>query len=218
MKVLRIIGVLVALVLLFKAAEWWVTCCVPRTVDAGTRIRWRSPMKALTLTQPWASLIAVGAKRIETRSWYTQFRGPLAIHAAKGFTADDKEACYTPQFRAALAPVLSVHLPIESQLPFGKIVCVCELLGCFPTSKLIWDEANNDVQSDFWPRGFELIDANNEYMFGNYEPGRFAWLLGNIRPLPVPIETRGKQGLFEWTPPEHEFFKSPKRTPEANRG
>ena len=163
-------------------------------------------MKALTLTQPWASLIAVGAKRIETRSWYTQFRGPLAIHAAKGFTADDKEACYTPQFRAALAPVLSVHLPIESQLPFGKIVCVCELLGCFPTSKLIWDEANNDVQSDFWPRGFELIDANNKYMFGNYEPGRFAWLLGNIRPLPVPIETRGKQGLFEWTPPEHEFF------------
>ena len=33
MKVLRIIGVLVALVLLYKAAEWWVTCCVPRTVE-----------------------------------------------------------------------------------------------------------------------------------------------------------------------------------------
>lgn len=45
-------------------------------------------MKALTLWQPWASLIAVGAKTIETRSWSTTYRGPLAIHAAattKGF-------------------------------------------------------------------------------------------------------------------------------------
>ena len=40
-------------------------------------------MKALTLWQPWASLIAVGAKTIETRSWSTKYRGPLAIHAAK---------------------------------------------------------------------------------------------------------------------------------------
>ena len=42
-------------------------------------------MKALTLTQPWASLVAIGAKRIETRSWSTPYRGLLAIHAAKGF-------------------------------------------------------------------------------------------------------------------------------------
>ena len=41
-------------------------------------------MKALTLTQPWATLVAMGAKRIETRSWTTNYRGPLAIHAGKG--------------------------------------------------------------------------------------------------------------------------------------
>lgn len=41
-------------------------------------------MKAITLTQPWATLVAIGAKRIETRSWATRYRGPLAIHAAKG--------------------------------------------------------------------------------------------------------------------------------------
>ena len=44
-------------------------------------------MKALTLTQPWATLIAVGAKRIETRSWGTSYRGRIAIHAAKGFAS-----------------------------------------------------------------------------------------------------------------------------------
>ena len=40
-------------------------------------------MKMLTLHQPWASLIAVGVKTIETRSWSTPYRGPLAIHAGK---------------------------------------------------------------------------------------------------------------------------------------
>lgn len=40
--------------------------------------------KILTLSQPYASLVALGAKRIETRSWRTSYRGPLAIHAAKG--------------------------------------------------------------------------------------------------------------------------------------
>lgn len=38
-------------------------------------------MKALTLYQPWATLVALGVKTIETRSWATKYRGPLAIHA-----------------------------------------------------------------------------------------------------------------------------------------
>ena len=40
-------------------------------------------MKALTIWQPWASLLASGRKKYETRSWATSYRGPIAIHAAK---------------------------------------------------------------------------------------------------------------------------------------
>lgn len=40
-------------------------------------------MKAITILQPWAALIACGAKKIETRSWYTDHRGQIAIHAGK---------------------------------------------------------------------------------------------------------------------------------------
>lgn len=47
-------------------------------------------MKAITLWQPWASLIAIGAKKYETRSWKTNYRGPIAIHAAK------KDPCKMP--------------------------------------------------------------------------------------------------------------------------
>lgn len=157
-------------------------------------------MNALTVTQPWATLIAVGAKHIESRSRYTNFRGPLAIHAAKGFTAEDKEMCYDPRFRAALAPFLNIHQPIESQLPFGKIVATCTLLSVIQVSKLQWDPDNNDVKCNTWPTGFEIADPNNELAFGNYEDGRFAWLLGNIKRI-APIEARGAQGLWKWTPP-----------------
>lgn len=40
-------------------------------------------MKALTIVQPYAHLIATGEKRVENRTWYTKHRGPLAIHAGK---------------------------------------------------------------------------------------------------------------------------------------
>lgn len=39
-------------------------------------------MKALTVKQPWASLIVHGGKDVENRSWTTRYRGPIAIHAA----------------------------------------------------------------------------------------------------------------------------------------
>jgi len=40
-------------------------------------------MKALTILQPWAELIRLGIKTIETRTWYSHFRGELVIHAGK---------------------------------------------------------------------------------------------------------------------------------------
>lgn len=45
-------------------------------------------MKALTLIQPWATLIMLGEKQIETRSWNTKYRGKLAIHAGKKIDKD----------------------------------------------------------------------------------------------------------------------------------
>lgn len=36
-------------------------------------------MKALTVRQPWADLIALGHKSIELRTWYTNYRGPFVL-------------------------------------------------------------------------------------------------------------------------------------------
>lgn len=66
-------------------------------------------MRGLTLHQPWATLIARGAKHYETRSWSTRYRGPLAIHAGAG------------------------EHPL---LPAGAIVAVCHLVDVTPTAEL----------------------------------------------------------------------------------
>src|SRR6266699_6473957 len=62
----------------------------------------RDTIPALTMTDPWGSLVAAGAKRIETRSWSTAYRGPLAIHVAKTLPARAEALCYEEPFCQAL--------------------------------------------------------------------------------------------------------------------
>ena len=79
-------------------------------------------MKALTLTQPWATLVAIDAKAIETRSWWTSYRGPLAIHATKAYplSARITAECHIPTRDTIRGKVL----------PLGAIVATCRLVDC----------------------------------------------------------------------------------------
>lgn len=127
-------------------------------------------MKALTLWQPWASLVAVGAKRIETRSWQTSYRGPLAIHAAK----------FLPPMipgRLVMKAMFALDLQLL-RLPRGCVVATCDLVGA----------ERIDVNTDY----------GSNLALGDFTPGRYAWHLSNVRQLAVPIPARGKQGLWNW--------------------
>jgi activating signal cointegrator 1 len=139
----------------------------------------RQPVKALSLTQPWASLVAIGAKRIETRSWRTSYRGPLAIHASKsGLAWSNISANY-------LAALKDGGITTIEELPFGKIVAICRLLDCIPTEEAI------------------LSISRREETFGDYSPGRWAWLLSDIEPLLEHVPAKGALGLWEWNPGPH---------------
>ena len=48
-------------------------------------------MKALTIKQPWASLIIEGYKKYEFRSWKTNYRGKVLIHAGASVDKKDME-------------------------------------------------------------------------------------------------------------------------------
>jgi activating signal cointegrator 1 len=81
-------------------------------------------MKGLSLWQPWAQLVAIGAKKIETRSWGTDYRGPLAIHATKAFPASAKNLCMGTPFMDAL---MCAGYSGTYELPHGAIVAVANL-------------------------------------------------------------------------------------------
>jgi len=159
-------------------------------------------MKTLTLYQPWATLIALGEKRIETRSWYTSYRGPLAIHAGK---TDDyinpakiRYICNEQPFRKALDRAGLYRSFYLTAFPRGCIVATCELIAC----KKIY---STDCQPDFqgWKiSGHYFPASNQEYEFGDYSIGRFMWFLANIKPLEKPIPAVGSQGLWDWSEPK----------------
>ena len=152
-------------------------------------------MKVLTLTQPWATLVAIGAKKIETRSWSTSYRGPLAIHAAKGLASVGGvsglyDLCETEPFHTALRGQDLPHV-----LPKCSIVAVCELVAIEDTDWVIKNHGAYKIIGGgrrHWP----LIDQ--ERAFGDYSPGRYAWLLLNIRALPEPVPCKGQLGLWEY--------------------
>lgn len=134
------------------------------------------PERALSLTQPWASLVALGAKTIETRSWFCAFRGPVAIHASKGFPLACRELCLDEPFRSALGGAQG------DALPLGRIVAVARLAGCFRFG-------HDDPLAG---RG----GTEHEADFGDYSKGRFGFVLADIVALPEPIPARGMLGLW----------------------
>lgn len=134
-------------------------------------------MKTLSLLQPWATLIAIGAKQIETRSWSTSYRGPVAIHASLSFPRDTRILCGESPFCDVLR---AAGIDLDTlDLPRGVIVATATIETIVPTRQLL------------------TIPHEPERSFGDYAPGRFAWFLGNINPLVVPIPAKGKLGLWE---------------------
>jgi len=139
-------------------------------------------MKALTLTQPWATLVAIGAKQVETRSWNTNHRGIIAIHAAKGFPNKAKRLVETKPVTEALS-----HSPeyLRPGVCLGRIIAIAEIDGVFSTN--------------YASEVYKL--SEQERAFGDYSPGRFGWKLKNVRRLKVPIEVKGALQLWNWQPP-----------------
>lgn len=160
-------------------------------------------MKAITLTPPWGTLIAIGAKRIETRAWSTNYRGPLAIHQAKGLNGLRlpgepwtpqwelrnrlAHLCDSEPFSTVLQPHLSGYTATEraEDLPRGAIVAVAKLTEVLPTSNF---------------RFAQPVAAEHEDAFGDYTPGRYAWLLERVLNLYDGVECRGGRGLWDVPP------------------
>lgn len=139
-------------------------------------------MKAISIWQPWASLIAHSLKIYETRHWKPSenlIGGLLAIHASKRWTAD--EARCMKRFVLDYADVKAKLSP-DGLLrpPLGAIVAACRLIAVYRSEE-----------------HFYQVDEK-ERTFGDWSPGRYVWQLEVVKLPPEPIPARGAQGIFTW--------------------
>ena len=133
-------------------------------------------MKSLTLWEPYASLIAEGHKRYETRNWSTSYRGFLAIHASKKWDGALKRET---EWLAGQFAVLSNYF--DRSFPLGCVLCAVELVDVHRTE---------DIRDEL---------SELELAVGNYADRRFAWEMKVVKVPDAPIPAKGQQGIWEWT-------------------
>lgn len=153
-------------------------------------------MKALPLWQPWATLVAAVEKRIETRGWQpprSALGTRIAIHATKGglTQAELHRLLGAQPFAEVLRRALGLDpdasvVGMARALPRGAILATATLARCVPIT----------------PERAASLEARNpqEYAFGDYTPGRFAWVLTDVQPLGRPVPCKGSQGMFDLPP------------------
>jgi hypothetical protein len=151
-------------------------------------------MKALSLWQPHVAAIALELKPWETRGWSTDYRGPLALHAAKRpwDDIDPWHAEASERLMRRCSELITEACPQvdlmhhtrarkylhERVLVFGAIVCIAELAGCERAEHL---RGRIPPEHEFW---------------GDFGDGRYAFKLRDVRLLDHPIPWRGQQGFF----------------------
>lgn len=173
-------------------------------MDAGELFHVEAPglsdvtiIKCVSLWEPWASLMAVGAKRNETRSWPTSYRGPILICASKKRIPELPELLNLPAFKRGLSPLRQpgdrIVKDLLGRLSFGMAVAVVDLVDCVRAESV---------------ESFPF----DEREFGDYTPGRWAWITKSVRRVePFPIT--GHQGI--WNEAIEERRLAPKETPHA---
>lgn len=128
-------------------------------------------VRILTVRQPWATAIAEGLKRFETRTKPTKWRGWVFIHAAKAMTREQHQLAFNMG-------------PRESELPRGRVVAIANLRASWRTVDIDLANFGKGISAD-------------ERALGDYTAGRYAWQLDDVHAFDGPPLV-GKLGL--WIP------------------
>lgn len=126
-------------------------------------------MKVLSIKEPFATLIKDGVKIYETRSWKTNYRGEIYIHASLSLSKSENAEMANKFLKSKINP--------------GYILCRCELINCI----LMTEEFIQYINSE-----------TKEGMYGRYLEGRYAWELKVLEVLNEPILAKGKLGIWNY--------------------
>ena len=126
-------------------------------------------MKVLSIKEPFATLIKDDVKIYETRSWRTNYRGEIYIHASLSLSKSER--------------VESANKYLKSEIKPGFILCKCELVDCISMTDEFIKYINEET---------------SEYDYGLYSEGRYAWKLKVLEVLDKPIPAKGKLGIWNY--------------------
>jgi activating signal cointegrator 1 len=164
-------------------------------------------MKIITIWQPWASLIALGFKKFETRSWGTHYRGKLAIHAARRKIRRHELA----KISFDSIGCLDFSYLDSIDYPYGQIVAVSDLTSCrwMADEKRLREVLLRVRGKEFSRCSLDCLiqEAQQKHCaiwlpeispleksVGDWQPGRYAWQLDQMQQV-EPLDYKGAQGL-----------------------
>ncbi len=129
-------------------------------------------MKVISIIEPWASLIKEKVKYIETRSWKTNYRGKIYIHASLKKVPKKDERIN-----------ILISLLENKNFKYGHIIAEATLVDCIYMDEEFISKIKNN---------------NKEYKCGEYSIGRYAWVLKDIKELNEPIPAKGNLGIWNY--------------------
>lgn len=129
-------------------------------------------MKVLSIKEPFATLIKEQIKGVETRSWKTNYRGEIYIHASK-----------PPIEKKVYSRKELIKLCENLKFNQGNIICKGNLVDCI----YMTEEFINELKKS----------NNQEYICGHYEVGRYAWVIKDVESI-TPIPAKGKLGIWNY--------------------
>ena len=142
-------------------------------------------MKALTVRQPWATLLTIGAKRIETRSWNTRHEGPLLIHAGKAMPCRIGQRLQLGEWEVERDQsgllLRGPRFAWPYRLPVGAVIGMVDIIYTRSTSS-----------GEYGP-------GPEEMPLGDHSPGRYGWYTDSLSErFQRPIPCAGKLGLWDF--------------------
>lgn len=140
--------------------------------------------------QPWAGLLVIGSKQVETRSWNTKHRGVIAVHASAKIPKEGYE----------LLKWLDQTIPGGKWAPGGEYYNICTQVSAVLGEVEITNTYPSDTTEEVvWFADQE--DKDFEKALGDWSPGRWLWVCENPVIYDSPIYEKGKLQIWNWNSP-----------------
>ena len=167
-------------------------------------------MKAISIKQPWASLIAHGIKDIENRTWKTNYRGKILIHASASWVikplnqinygylfSDDQWEMIRRDYRRSLNALLNPNETIYP-IPVSAIIGEVDIVDCVINHSSIWAEKTNTIHKKPSSKDINLRGYAALKMYQRNKP-IYNWVLANAVLYNEPIlNVKGKLSFWEF--------------------